>query len=320
MSRSLHPRACAFASLAILTLVLVSCSSKAPESKSEATTQAAPNAAVGDRPDFQNLTLRDFEMAHGDAVFHEGKWEAVRDSGDASGPTAEILDDELRGDLDGDGQDEFIAMLSASGGGSGSYTYVVPFGKRNGAWTQLAPPVDLGDRIEIEMARIEPGRLVYDIVQQGPDDPMCCPTEYATLMYTLSNGRLVAQPPQVHGKYGVTAVLTGTWVLDQFDDTEPVPAGVQISMTYADGVMKGNAGCNDYKLTCEDGDELASLRMGRAATTRKACDEPLASRETRYLECLAGANQLHLGGPGRVLIGYKVGDRTGVLGFTRTSD
>ena len=95
---------------------------------------------------------------------------------------------------------------------------------------------------------------------------------------------------------------------------------VQISMAYVDGVMAGNAGCNDYKLTCEDGDELASLRMGRAATTRQACDEPIASREARYLECLAGATELHLGGPGRVLISYKVGERTGKLGFTRTSD
>jgi heat shock protein HslJ len=94
------------------------------------------------------------------------------------------------GDLDGDGQDEAAVILVTNTGGSGSFYDLAIVRKQSGALTNLATTL-LGDRVQIKSLRIENGKISVDLLTQGPDDAMCCPTQYVINQYALQNGELV---------------------------------------------------------------------------------------------------------------------------------
>ena len=102
------------------------------------------------------LTLRDGRYADADLV------EAT-------------LEDEMAGDLDGDGVPERAVVLATSTGGSGIFRdlYVL---RRAGDALQVSAPAALGDRVVVRGLRIERGEVVVDLLVQGETDPLCCPT------------------------------------------------------------------------------------------------------------------------------------------------
>ena len=83
--------------------------------------------------------------------------------------------------------------------------------------------------------------------------------------------------------------LEGTlWRLTQYlgpDGTAvSVPQAVSASTTFADGVVSGNAGCNDYTGSYTvDGDKLT---IGPLAVTRKACGPAETAVETVFLTAM----------------------------------
>jgi hypothetical protein len=50
----------------------------------------------------------------------------------------------------------------------------------------------LGDRVQVNSAAITTeGMIEVDMVQSGPDDPLCCPTQHVVNTYAVQNGELV---------------------------------------------------------------------------------------------------------------------------------
>lgn len=49
----------------------------------------------------------------------------------------------------------------------------------------------LGDRVQINSVEIANGQIVVDMVQAGPDDPLCCPTQHVVNTYDLQGDQLV---------------------------------------------------------------------------------------------------------------------------------
>ncbi len=96
--------------------------------------------------------------------------------GGAARPTVQLIEETiLYGDLNGDGVADAAMILVENSGGSGVFNYV------GAQVNQDGQPVDagivlLGDRTQIQSAVIEEGQLVIDMVTQGPEDAMCCPT------------------------------------------------------------------------------------------------------------------------------------------------
>ena len=85
--------------------------------------------------------------------------------------------------------------------------------------------------------------------------------------------------------------LTGVvWVLDDasigrlMDD---VPAGAQVTLTFEEGQARGTAACNSYGGAYQAGDD-GSLSLDGFAVTEMACDPPLMTLESAYLEVLGG--------------------------------
>jgi heat shock protein HslJ len=119
-----------------------------------------------------------------------GEFRAPIAEGSASELVVVLTNYAAFGDLDGDGQEEAAVILVTNAGGSGSFYDLAIVGKQGETLTNLANTL-LGDRVQIKSLRIEDGEISVDFLTQGPDDPMCCPTQYVVNHYALQNGELV---------------------------------------------------------------------------------------------------------------------------------
>lgn len=129
-----------------------------------------------------------------------GRWEgppvvpgsAVRDA-------VVLLETVAVGDLDGQPGEEAVAAVMHSGGGTGTFLHLVVFVTgRDGQPAQLGVGL-VGDRIEVRGLTIEQGDIHLDVLEAGPADPMCCPTQLARKSFELRGGRVQLAASTVTG-------------------------------------------------------------------------------------------------------------------------
>lgn len=121
-----------------------------------------------------------------------GRFEGQLAAGDAaSRPVVTLLPEpRVTGDLDGDGRPDSAVLLAAESGGSGTFVYLAVVGVADGRPVNMAT-TQLGDRVQVTGLAVEDGQIVVTLLTQGPDDPMCCPTQAETRVYRLEAGELV---------------------------------------------------------------------------------------------------------------------------------
>ena len=123
-----------------------------------------------------------------------------------------------------DGQDAAVVVIGENGVGSGLFNNLALVLEQDGAPTNVALTL-LGDRTSVPGLTItESGLIVVDMVTQGPNDAMCCPTMPVTRIYAYTFGQL-AQVAEV------AATIDGSAVTEQvlatiiaaaaYDDTMP---------------------------------------------------------------------------------------------------
>ena len=93
------------------------------------------------------------------------------------------------GDLDGDGIADAAVVLFTSGGGSGTFKYLVAVLDRDGEPVQAARAY-LGDRAPVRSLTIAGGRIVAETVTHRSGDGLCCPTLEITRDFALRGGEL----------------------------------------------------------------------------------------------------------------------------------
>jgi hypothetical protein len=80
------------------------------------------------------------------------------------------------GDLNGGGKSDAVAVVGWSGGGTGYFECLIAVINKDGSITNT-PRFDLGDRVKINSIKIRNRVITVDMLTQGPNDGMCCPTE-----------------------------------------------------------------------------------------------------------------------------------------------
>ncbi len=128
----------------------------------------------------------------GEVTLADGQWEKQYGADESMVYKVGLVQSAL-GDLDADGAGDGVAILSFYSGGSGNFIYLTAMMNKSGRSRQVAQQF-LGDRVAVESLRIEKGVVTLDVVRQGPDDPMCCPSQKTTLRYVLKDGKLVTAP------------------------------------------------------------------------------------------------------------------------------
>lgn len=218
----------------------------------------------------------------------DGRWKGEPfDSSGASRPSLQILDDFwATGDLNEDGDQEAIVFLVENSGGSGSRLYIAAVGRRAGQPANLGT-VMVGDRVQLRALRLVDGRIELDLVQQGPEDAACCPTQKATRTWLLESERLAEVSSHVDGQVSLADLAGVEWHLTYFGRDNPVPADVKITLTVDDGRIAGSSGCNRYFANIAE-PQSGSLSVSAIGTTRMACSDDAMAVESRYLQAVAG--------------------------------
>ena len=95
-----------------------------------------------------------------------------------------------RGDLNGDGENEAVAIVAENYGGSGTFVFLAVYQHENDKAVFLTS-IFLDDRPLINDLAVEDGEIFVDAVIHNSDDPMCCPTLETTRHYLLNGVNLI---------------------------------------------------------------------------------------------------------------------------------
>jgi heat shock protein HslJ len=224
-------------------------------------------------------------------TLHQGRWEGEPyDPNGVSRPSVGLVDDFLlSGDLDADGREEAVVLLWGSSGGSGTRLFLAVMGARDEGIENLGTKL-IGDRVQVRGASHNEEVITLDLVQAGPGDAMCCPTQKASKSWRLTEDGLALVASEVTGTLSLADLGGREWTLTELGWDQPVPEGVDITLVFEDGKVSGSGGCNRYfgGVTSEVPGELTFSAMG---ATRMACAEPAMDFEQRYLAALSTASQ-----------------------------
>ncbi len=140
-----------------------------------------------------NATYVFEESAEGQVTLADGAHEEEIVPGAASKLRIQMLDEPIAyGDLNGDGVEDAAVLLASNSGGSGVFIYLAPVLDEDGQPVNTTNAF-LGDRVQINNMAIEDGVITVEMLTQGPDEPMCCPTQESTVQYALEDDQLVEQ-------------------------------------------------------------------------------------------------------------------------------
>lgn len=274
----------------------------------------------GVRPDVQPLGLvrlqssryTGFEDVPGEIELTAGHWEGEPyQPGGASLPRVDFLGELVaRGDLNGDGHDEAAVVLTTNFGGTGVFHYLAIV-EQEGQENRNIATRAIGDRVQVQDLRIDEGHIILDLVRPRPQDAACCPTEVASLDFRLENGRLTEPLQQGRSTTLAPAILAGQqWRLAEWKLGEPVNG--RLTLSYADGVFTGNAGCNDYSAPVSAVDSRGSIRVGEAIPTGQQCSPDAMANEQRFLGLLPRVNRFWFHA-GQLALAYDEGVDFGVM-------
>jgi heat shock protein HslJ len=233
--------------------------------------------------------------------------------GAASHPTLILWEPAVAfGDMDGTPGNEAVAMLSSSGGGSGEFVHVAVFGVRDGQLVNLGT-AEVGDRVQLRTLWLEKGKVIMDVVEAGPKDPACCPTQLARKTYAMESGALKQSKSEAMGTITIGTLAAVEWMLVSIDG-QPIPAGLKPPVVHfeIDGV-RGSAGCNRFTAPIKE-TAPGELKIGPAAATKMACPPAEMELEQKFLALFEKASRYTFVGGQLALAGK---DGTGTLLFSK---
>jgi heat shock protein HslJ len=218
-------------------------------------------------------------------------------AGGASRPRVELIEDlTISGDLDRDGNDETVVLLSESSGGSGTFTYLAALARR-GSGVENVATVGLGDRVQIREWHLEDDAVVVSLVESGPEDAACCPSRLVTRRWIL-DGDSLQEGPMVSDGVLSTGVLEGVeWRLVGFGLDERLPAEPKATLLIHGDKVGGTSGCNRFKGSLSTGNMPGDIHFGPLAGTMMACPGAAMDLEQRFLGAMGSVSRFsfHLG-------------------------
>jgi len=193
------------------------------------------------------------------------------------------------GDLDGVAPDEAASLLSTDAGGSGSVVYVAVF-RTHGDRVITAGTALVGDRTRVRALGVVDRTVTLDVVEAGPADAMCCPSQLARKSYAFRDGTLTLVSSVVTGTLSLAALAGREWTLMSLDE-RPLSQGAQPPTIIFDGArVSGFGGCNRYTGQVAE-NTPGTITVGPLAATKMACPSPAMEVEDRYIAALGSVSR-----------------------------
>ena len=297
---------------ALVALALAGCGGKTPPA-------SAPTVPAGPPP---TPTLEQLKSATVTGLFDQavtlagGRYEGEPyEPGAASRPGLMLWEPTVHfGDLDGAEGSEAVALLSATTGGSGEFVHVAVFGLRDGALVNLGT-APVGDRTRVQAVWLEKGRIVMDVVEIGPNDAACCPTQVARKTYGLEGGGLKQLSSDVRGVLALSMLAANEWTLVEMDG-QPLAAIADPPLIHFErDTVRGFAGCNRFNAPVKE-TKPGEIDVGPASATRMACPPERMELEQKFLAQLDKVSR-YTYRAGQLALGWQDGDRYGTLVFRK---
>jgi heat shock protein HslJ len=306
-------RAFAVLSLAALAWMGAGCGpAEIPSEPAEA--EAAPTA-----PSLEQLANMTYEGIEGEPVtLSDGSFlgEPFVEEG-ASRLSVELLDELTDfGDLDRDGTDDAAVLLAESSGGSGTRVLLSVVSTRSGKAASYGTGL-VGDRPQIRAMRIIEGGIRLELVEQGPGDAACCPTQLATQEWALVEGKLTQVAASTDGRLSLEMLGEGDWVLTHLDIEKPAPEQPEITVRFEAGRIAGSSGCNGYFADLSES-SAGVIELGPVGSTRKACPPDVMELESTYLGRLGQVDRYGFW-RGQLALTWQAADGFGSFLFTPRS-
>jgi heat shock protein HslJ len=185
------------------------------------------------------------------------------------------------GDMDGVPGNEAVAMLSSNSGGSGEFVYIAVFGVRDGKLANLGT-AEVGDRVKLQSLWLQQGQAIMDVVEAGPKDPACCPTQLARKTYAMEGGALKQTKNEVLGTLSVGTLAANEWQLVSMDG-QPLPTGLKPPVIlFERESVRGFAGCNRFTASVKE-TAPGQIEIGRGTATKMACPPAESELEQKFL-------------------------------------
>lgn len=127
-----------------------------------------------------------------------------------------------RGDLNGDGENEAVAIVAENYGGSGTFVFLTVYQYENDKAVFLTS-IFLDDRPLINDLAVEDGEIFVDAIIHNPDDPMCCPTLETTRHYLLD---------------GVNLILTGSTTRTPAGELRQITIEAPVNTAQVSGIIR----------------------------------------------------------------------------------
>jgi hypothetical protein len=144
-----------------------------------------------------------------------------------------VTDFIARGDLNGDGENEAIAIVAENYGGSGTFVFLAVYQYLNNEAVFLTS-IFLDDRPIINHLEVENGKIFVDAIIHDRDDPMCCPTLETTRHYLLN---------------GINLILTDYSTLTPLGDPRAITIEAPVGGARVSGIirLKGNVTISPFE-------------------------------------------------------------------------
>lgn len=97
------------------------------------------------------------------------------------------------GDINADGLEDALVFLNTQNGGTGHFIELAAVLNQNGSAYNIST-IFLGDRVVVESGKVENGIIVLNMRVQGPNDGLCCPSQFVTWNFVLSGDQLMKLP------------------------------------------------------------------------------------------------------------------------------
>lgn len=300
--------------VSVVVFTALACGSGGTDTAPETEAQA-PASPPAPAPALSELADATYEGIYDEPItLAGGKWEGEPyEPGSAIRPTAGLVKHfRLTGDLNEDGREEAAVLLWETSGGSGTNLFLAAMARR-GKEIEGLGTVLIGNRVQVRAGRVTDGRIELDLVQAGPDDAMCCPSQKATTTWSLGADGLALVKSEVTGTLSLADLGGAEWVLTHLSRDEQVPSGAEITLVIEDGKVTGHGGCNGYfgEVTGQAPGELSFSPFG---ATQMACPPPVMDLEQRYLAALGGTTSYSFLG-GRLVLSGMADDAATTLIF-----
>jgi hypothetical protein len=188
--------------IVFLLILLIGCRPATPPPTAVEETQAASDSETGSTPspptptdvseEVAEIRNAQYQLGATDALQVVQLTDGIFEQGTAGSDnymSVLVTDFVAVDDLNADGVEEAVALISENYGGTGVFVFLTVFSQVDGTWTfQTSNMVD--DRPQINALSIEKNEIFLDAVIHRIDEPMCCPTLRTTRRYRLVDNLL----------------------------------------------------------------------------------------------------------------------------------